>query len=181
MKTLITIPLFLISFFCVTAQPSVRDKNFIEEASQSNLLEVKLGELAQAKAKAPEVKTLGQRMIGDHSKSHVALTALAARQEITVSTTLSEKGQNTYDMLAEKQGNDFDKAYTKCMITKHKKDISLFKKEAKKGDDIDLKSFASASVKILQHHKQMAKDTRKALKKHETEQINARLATATTK
>lgn len=176
MRTTVTIIFCLAVCLFVNAQPSAMDKQFIDEASQSNLLEIKLGELAQAKAKAPEVKTLGRQMMADHSTSNIALTALAARQNATVSTALNEKEQSTYDMLAEKQGSDFDKAYTKCMISDHKKDISLYRKEARKGNDIDLKSFASGTVKILQHHKQLAKDTYKALKKHQAEQMNAKLA-----
>ncbi len=180
MRTTFTIISFLLACLFINAQPSARDKQFIEDASQSNLLEVKLGELAQVRAKAPEIKTLGQQMMADHSKSNTALSALAARQEVTVSIVLNEKGQNTYDLMAEKQGSDFDKAYTKCMVNDHKKDIRLYKNEARKGDDIDLKSFASATVKIVQHHKQMAKDATKAIKKHQTEQMNVKLAAATT-
>jgi putative membrane protein len=178
MRTTVTLIFFLAGCLFINAQPSARDQKFIEEASQSNLLEIKLGELAQAKAGIPEVKTLGQQMMTDHSKSNIALTALAARQNATVSVTLNEKAQSTYDALAEKQGADFDKAYTKCMVSDHKKDIRMFKKEAKKGDDIDLKGFASATVKVLQHHKQMAKDARKALKKHQAEQVSARLVSS---
>jgi putative membrane protein len=177
MRATATIIFFLVGCLFLNAQSSARDKEFINEATQSNLLEVKLGELAQAKAKAPEVKTLGRQMIADHSKSNIALTALAARQEVTVAIALNEKGQSTYDMLAEKQGTDFDMAYTKCIISDHKKGISLYKKEARKGNDIDLKGFASASVKFLQHQKQLAKDTYKALKKHQAEQMNVKLAT----
>ena len=177
MKTTITILSFFISFLCVNAQSSDRDKRFIEEGAQGGLMEVKLGELAQAKAVAPEVKTLGRQMITDHSRSNDSLAALAARKNVTFPTTLSEKGQATYDMLAEKQGADFDKAYAKCMVKDHKKDIREFKEEAKKGDDVDLKGYASAMVPILHHHKHMAKYACKALKKNKT-QVNARLAAA---
>ena len=176
MKTTLTILSFVISALFMNAQSSDRDKQFIEEAARGSLMEVKLGELAQAKAVTAEVKMLGQHMITDHTKANDNLAVVAARKNVTLPTSLSEKGQSTYDMLAAKQGLDFDKSYAKCMVKDHKKDIREFKKEVKKGDDADLKGFASAMVPILQHHKQMAKDACKALKKNKDASMNVKSA-----
>lgn len=164
MKTILTAVLLSCSALISAQTVTPKDKAFIEDALQGGLLEVKLGELSQAKASSTEVKTFGQHMISDHSKANSELIALAQRKNVVVPVTLNEKGQKIYDMLAEKNGADFDKAYTKCMVKDHKKDICEFKKEAKKGDDVDLKGFASSKITTLEHHKQMAKDARKALK-----------------
>jgi len=70
-----------------------------------------------------------------------------------------------YDEMAKLNGKDFDKKYTKCMIRDHKKAICLFKKEAKKGDDAEFRSWASQTVPVLEHHREMWKEACKSIKK----------------
>lgn len=79
-------------------------------------------------------------------------------------TTMSEKQQKMYDKLAAIKGEKFDKAYAKAMVKDHKKDICLFKKEAKKSNDMDLKAWAETTLITLKHHKEMAEETCKAVK-----------------
>jgi putative membrane protein len=145
---------------------SEKDMKFAREAAEGSMMEIKLGELAQTNGSTAEVKSLGTMMITDHTKANDELKALAAQKNISLPGTMSDKAQKHYDKLAKKQGKDFDKAYAKCMVHDHKKDICLFKKEAKKGDDADLKQWASNTVPTLEHHKQMSEETCKAVHKN---------------
>lgn len=151
---------------CLNAQSSIseKDKKFAAEAAQGGLMEVKLGELAQANASSPKVKELGNHMINDHSKANDELKMLATTKNIPLPTTMSDKGQKTYNKLAKKQGVEFDKAYTKCMVKDHKKDIGEFKKEEKNTSDQELKAWVSKTLPTLEHHKQMSVDACKAVK-----------------
>ena len=166
MKNIGVIAIILLGAFNVQAQNTVseRDKKFAVEAAEGGLMEVKLGELAQVNGLSEAVKNLGSQMAADHSKANNELRSLASTKNITLPTTLSEKGMRAYDKLSKKQGKDFDKAYTKCMVKDHKKDICEFKKEAKKGSDSDLKSWASNTVSTLEHHKEMSIEACKAVK-----------------
>lgn len=96
-------------------------------------------------------------MVDDHGKANEELKTLAAQKNITLPTVLSEECQNTYNDLAAKTGKDFDDAYTDFMVKDHKKDIDNFKKQADKGNDADLKSWAAGKVATLEHHLDMAK------------------------
>ena len=49
----------------------------------------------------------------------------------------------------------FDRAFTKEMQKDHKKDISMFQKQADKGKDADLKAFAAKTLPTLREHAQM--------------------------
>src|SRR6185369_16937748 len=106
---------------------SETDRVFINEVAQANLLEVKLGELAQTNTTTDKVKVLGQHMIDDHTKAENELKALASKKGIVVPANLNEKGFKLYKKLVKKQGEGFDKAYTKCMVEDHKEDIDKFK------------------------------------------------------
>lgn len=80
-------------------------------------------------------------------------------------TDLTKKQQKCYDKLARKEGKKFDKCYAHSMAKCHKKEICMFKREAKKTDDADLKKFANEAIPTLEQHREMAKNACKAVKK----------------
>jgi len=148
-----------------TEMVSKKDQKFILEAGQFGLLEVKLGELAQTNASSESVKQLAQSMITDHSIINEELKAFADKKNVFFPSQLTEKQQKWHNKLAKKQGPDFDKVYPKCVDMTHKKAICKYKKAAKKATDPELKSWAAQKVTVLEHHREMAKNTSKSLKK----------------
>jgi putative membrane protein len=134
------------------------DAGFAADAAEGNMVEAKLGELAQTNASSDEVKKLGKTMYDDHTKANQQLTALAKKDNITIPTAISDKGQKTYDDLAKKTGKDFDKAFTSLMVSDHKKVIDAFQKEATSGSNPDLKTWANGKLPTLQGHLQMSED-----------------------
>ena len=59
------------------------DHVWIREAASVNLLEVKLGQLAERKATNPAVKQFGQRMVTDHGKANADLTSMTSSHGFT--------------------------------------------------------------------------------------------------
>lgn len=153
-----------LSFFTVNAQSS-RDIRFAKCAAEDGMMEVQLGKLAQSKATSSTVKMHAQHMIDDHSKANDELKALAARKNISLPTSTSDKHQKKEEKLSKLNGTDFDKRYAKCMVRDHKKEICKFKKQAKKGDDEELRSWAEGKVPTLESHLQMWKEACKETKK----------------
>ena len=140
------------------------DGEFAVAAADGGLLEVTLGKLAQTKSATPAIQELGKTMELDHSKANDELKALAGQKNITLPDSLSEKSQRMVDDLTKKTGKDFDKAYADMMVDDHQKDIDTFRKESEKGNDGDLKAWATAKLPILAHHLEMAKLARETLK-----------------
>lgn len=141
------------------------DAEFAVAAADDGMLEVQLGKLAQTNSTDSHVKTLGQMMAEDHSKVNDELKTLAAQMKITLPTVLGDKNQKKYNDLASKTGKDFDDAYCAFMVKDHKEDIDEFKREADKGSDMELKSWAAGKVSTLEHHLEMAKQTDEAVNK----------------
>ncbi len=141
------------------------DTKFAVNAADGGMLEVQLGKLAQTNGVSQSVKDLGKMMESDHAKANDELKSLAAQKNITLPASLSEKHQKTYDDLAAKKGADFDKAYADAMVSDHNDDIDEFKKEADKGKDADIKSWAAGKVPVLEHHLEMSKATKDAVNK----------------
>jgi len=142
-----------------------KDAEFAVKAADGGMLEVKLGQLAQSNATNADVKKFGQHMIDDHSKANSELQSLAQQKDISIPGTLSDDNQKKYDELAKKTGSDFDKAYCEFMVRDHKEDIDAFQREADKGEDAELKSWAAEKLPTLKHHLQMAEDAEKTVKK----------------
>jgi putative membrane protein len=140
------------------------DGEFAVAAADGGMLEITLGKLAQTNSTTPAIQELGKTMELDHSKAKEELQALAGQKNITLPDSLSKKNQRLVDDLSQKTGADFDKAYADLMVDDHQEDIDVFRKESEKGNDGELKAWATAKLPILAHHLEMAKLARETLK-----------------
>ena len=137
------------------AASDASDRGFVMKAAEGGLAEVKLGELAQQKASAQDVKDFGKRMVDDHGKANNELQQLAQNKHIEVPTELKGEQKEHYDKLAKLSGKDFDQAYIKHMVKDHDEDIAEFKTEARDGKDPDVRNWASKTLPTLQEHLQL--------------------------
>ncbi len=144
---------------------SERDKKFILLAAEGGMMEAQLGQYATQKAESPKVRDLGKVMVGDHSKANDELRGLASRKKTSLPANLSDKKQKEVNALKEKKGRDFDEAYSKFMVQDHQDHIAIFKEEAEKGDDLDVKAWAAKMVSTLERHKKLADETCEILNK----------------
>lgn len=96
------------------------------------MAEVKLGQLAQEEESSSEVvKEFAKRM--DADKAGEKLWDLASRKNITLPSDRDKKDQLTDCWLSKLWGAEFDRMYTRDMITDHENDVAEFKKEASTG------------------------------------------------
>jgi len=136
---------------------SSQDHEFVMDAAMGGLMEVELGRLAAQNGMSEAVKQFGQRMVDDHSKANQELMTLARSKGMTLPTALDEKHQKDVTKLSAMSGAEFDRAYSKMMLSDHNKDVKEFEKQSTKGGDADLKAFASKTLPTLQEHLQMAR------------------------
>jgi len=136
---------------------SSQDHDFVMDAAMGGLMEVELGRIAAQKGMSDAVKQFGQRMVDDHSKANEELMSLASSKGMTLPTALDEKHQKDVTKLSAMSGAEFDRAYSRMMLSDHNKDVKEFEKQSTKGGDADLKAFASKTLPTLQEHLQMAR------------------------
>lgn len=137
-------------------QLSPTDQAFVKKAAQDSKAEVELGKLAVKQAQNPEVKKFGQQMSKDHSKANEKLAVIAKKKGMTVPADLSNEHKELKKTLSGLKGEEFDKKYISAMLEEHNKDVNEFEKQAKQGQDAELKSFAEQTLPNLKHHLQMA-------------------------
>ena len=140
------------------------DDTFAMKAAQGGLAEVQLGQLAEQKASNPDVKAFGQKMVDDHQKANDELKQAAAKGNVALPTEPSAKEKAEAARLEKLSGAAFDKAYMMHMVADHKKDVAEFQREAKSGQNEQIKNFAQQTVPTLQEHLKMAQETQSKLK-----------------
>lgn len=138
------------------------DRTFMSKAASSNQFEIQASQMAQQKATDPALKNFAQHMVDDHTKAGRELDSLAQKKNLVLPTAMLKPDQSMLDGLAKKSGTSFDNAYRKEMMSSHQKAVSLFDNEARKGQDSDIKSWASQTLPILQQHGGMANALKKA-------------------
>ena len=133
-----------------------QDHDFIMDAAMGGMMEVELGRVAAEKGMSDAVKQFGQRMVDDHSKANQELMSLARGKGITLPTTIDEKHQKEMTKFSSLSGAEFDREYTKMMVSDHRKDVSEFEKQSTRGTDAALKAFATKTLSTLREHLHMA-------------------------
>src|SRR6266702_5750854 len=139
-----------------TVKLSQKDASFIQKAGGGGQQEVENGKMAEKQGKSADVKRIGARMVADHTKANKELTELANRKGVTFNT----RGVRAQNIGAA----DFDRQYLKLLEMDHKNDIAEFQKEAKSGDDRDVKAWAVKTLPTLQGHLAMVEDAMRKVK-----------------
>ncbi|WP_353718913.1 DUF4142 domain-containing protein [Dyadobacter sp. 676] len=128
------------------------DRDFMMKAAESNLFEIKAGEIASGKAAADSVRHYGHHMVVDHGMATTELKNLAQMKMLTLPETLPPAKQMKLDSLAMLTGMTFDSVYMAMMVISHVETIDQFKLETTLGQDPDVKSFAESKLPVLHHH-----------------------------
>ena len=139
-----------------TPRPHYTDEVFVRGAAEGSMAEVKLGQLAEEKAQAPEVKNFAKRMVEDHSKALEEIKQLGSKDGINMPTDISHKDAETYNRLSKLSGPDFDRAYSQEMVKDHQKDIAEFRKGETSAQKPEVKEFAQKTLPTLQSHLELA-------------------------
>lgn len=161
MKHIIITALLLFSHFLVEAQ---QDAAFAIQAANSHLLKTKLGELAINTALSDSVKKLGKMMKEDQVVAFTELLEISTKIAVALPTSLDEKGQEQFDMLAKKNAEKFDKNYLKQMVKANKKQIRNLQREIKRGKNSEMKAWAKQNLQMAEHQKRETDKVCKHLK-----------------
>ena len=132
------------------------DQGFADKAAAGGMAEVKLSKLAMDKGQSTEVKQFARKMVEDHTKANIELKQIADNKNLVVPTKLDEQHEKAYDQLAKLDGANFDKEYMRVMAADHDDATKLFKEQAQRGQDAELKSFAMKTLPTIQKHDDMA-------------------------
>ena len=145
------------------AAPSDDDKKFVAAATQGDINEIKLSELAQQKATNPAVKAYADKMVAEHKKMFWSVAPFADSWGVALATDLDDDHKSVYKKLDGLSGADFDKEYIDHMVSDHSKALDAFTDEAKDTKDAKFRAVVVKGKTMVAAHKNMAYDLKKKL------------------
>jgi len=137
------------------------DSKFIREAAADNLLEVRLGDLAQRRATSPAVKQFDQRMVTDHQKLEDQWTDMASKHGMTFKAALGPRHEQKLDRLQHADAKSFDREYMTSMIRNHTDDVDYFRSDGESAHSEPVRKLASYELPIVQEHLRSAREVGK--------------------
>ena len=137
---------------------TVPGARFLRYAAADGLFHVEAGKLAVQRASSEDVKKFGQHAIEHHSQINDELMNLASTKGVTLPKKMTKREREVLDKIAKLSGPDFDKAYIKIEASHHSRDLSVFQKEAKDGEDPDVKAWAAKTLPTIEEHLKMLSD-----------------------
>ncbi len=147
--------LLLMSLGTSVAYAGSPDKAFYLKAAAGGLEEVQGGKLAQEKGGSDAVKSMGAKVVEDHTAANEKLASIAASKHIKLPKTPDAKQRAMLKKLQTKSGAAFDAAYIKEEIADHKATAALMQREATSGKDAEAKAFAAETLPVVKEHLSM--------------------------
>jgi len=140
----------------LAAAAATDGKDFLQEAIQGNLGELKVGALAQQKGQSQDVKDFGAVLEKDHAAANSKAIAAAKSLDVTVPSEPGAEQKKVYQTLSDLSGKQFDERFIQDMVEDHVKDIKKYSEEASQGSG-PAASYAQQVLPKLRKHLSMAK------------------------
>lgn len=129
------------------------DRKFIEEAANSGMFEVQVGQLAASKASDAQVKSFASTLVDHHTAANNELVKIANARKVELPAAPKRALRRDIEKLGKKSGAEFDRDFVRNVgIKAHEKDIKLFEKASKDVKDPELKAFVDKTLPQLREH-----------------------------
>ncbi len=134
------------------AGANAQDIAFLQQASQSNSLEIIEATLAQTKATNPATKQFASWMVVDHGGVGPTLALLAQSLGVTLPSSFTPSQATEFNNLSSLSGPAFDANYAVGDVSDHQQTLALFQQEAANGQNAAVVAFAKQLIPTLQAH-----------------------------
>ena len=138
------------------------DQQFVNTAAQTDMTEAHVGQMAQDRGASQGVKDFGQTLVTDHTSDYTQLSTIVAKDGGTVPKGLDAAHDRMIAPFDRLKGAAFDHKFAQEMVMGHTKAIAEYRREAKDGQNADIKAYANQALPTLEKHLQMARDLAKS-------------------
>ncbi len=139
------------------------DTAFLHDAQAGGEFEVTAGQKALFKSSDPQIKSLAQQMVDDHTKANMQLNNLASRKGLPDTASMTASQIDMLSQLDKLSGTAFDREYLSQQQSAHQETISKFENAAINANDKDIRDWASATLPTLRDHLSMIQSRERAL------------------
>jgi putative membrane protein len=125
---------------------------FMAKVTQANLAEVEMGKLGAERGQSADVKKFAQQMVDDHTKANQELQDLAQKEGATLPTYTDKAHQAAKARIEKLSGDAFDRAFAAQMVKDHQAAVTLFRTQARSGQDPEVKAWAAKTLPTIEEH-----------------------------
>jgi putative membrane protein len=133
-------------------------QEFMQQAAASDMFEIQTGNMADQKGTMAQVKTFGQMLVTDHTKSSNEMKALASQKNVTLPTTLPADKMQKVTTLQNQNGTAFDRQFAQMQVEAHEEAIDLYEKADNDITDTQLQAFIDKTLPVLRMHLEEAQE-----------------------
>jgi putative membrane protein len=137
------------------------DKDFLVKVASCNNAEIEISKLADSRANSAPVREFAAMLLKDHKAAYDKLGDLAKERKLGIAAGLEKETRDEIKRLSKLEGAEFDRAFLQHTIREHKKAISIFENQAKKGQEADIREYAKELLPDLRKHLSKAEELAK--------------------
>jgi predicted outer membrane protein len=139
------------------------ENEFLAEAMQDTLAEIRICEMAIEKSQNHEVQAFAKKMIDEHGRMRRDLEKLAEKKKLTVAQEIRREQKMTVDELGSLSGRDFEQRWIQYNIDVHERGSKVFRHYAGAEHDPEIRAMAEHGADTLGKHLKMAHEVGKKL------------------
>ncbi len=157
--------LFIAGGCACAASLNRADKDFLNTAARMDMMDAHEGHMAEAQAVRTDAKDLAKTLVQDHSTSYSQIADLAAKKNVSIPKGIDSGKDPAIRQLGSLKGSRFDRQFATDEIAAQRQAIAVFKREAAKGEDPDVKAYASKALPTLEKDLKQAEAVAKSAPK----------------
>jgi putative membrane protein len=133
------------------------DAEFIRDVDADNFLEIRLGQLAEKRAREESVKRFARRMVEDHTSLQKQWTSMASNNGMEFKSGMGPRHRDKLQRLEKLSGRAFDREYMTLMVQNHKDYLDYFRKEGRAAKSGPVRRLVDRGIPLLEEHVSQAK------------------------
>jgi putative membrane protein len=135
------------------SKDSIRpDSKFIHETVAGELMEVRLGQIAEQRATNTDVKQFAQRMVTDHQKLEDQWVDMASKHGMPIKPGLGSRHEAKVSYVRQAAPKAFDREFMTMMIGVHEDRVPYFENEGMSAHSEPVRKLVSYELPILREH-----------------------------
>ena len=146
-----------------TGGATAKDKQYIKNVAESNVVEMAMAKLALSKSNNADVKQFAQMMMDDHSGAESKLAPIAQKDGVSLPPPMLAKHKATAARLEKLSGDAFDKVYVAANVKGHQETATKMETGMGGITDPDLKTYAEQTLPVVKGHLQKIQDIQSKL------------------
>jgi len=129
------------------------ERAFVAEAAASGLAEVEASRVVASRTNDSALKTFAEQIEREHRSANEELQRIAGAKGIDLPATPEGEPRERLNRLVGQSGPELRRTYLQEFgIEAHQKSIELFERQAREGQDPELRQFAEKTLPALREH-----------------------------